>query len=133
KHQHQPEMEQELSNLGGGKSSVIFTPHLVPITRGIFATLYFRLKKDMAYNEVRDIYQSFYARAPFVRILPEGEFPKIKDVAYTNYCDINFTVAEKNKVLIVTSAIDNLVKGASGQAVQNMNIMYGWDETAGLA
>jgi N-acetyl-gamma-glutamyl-phosphate reductase len=131
-HQHQPEMEQEITLLNGKQVRVIFTPHLIPMTRGILSTLYIRLKGAASDNKIRELYKSFYAGSPFVRILPEGEFPQTKQVSHTNYCDINFKVAEGTNLVIVTSAIDNLVKGASGQAVQNMNLMSGWDETTGL-
>jgi N-acetyl-gamma-glutamyl-phosphate reductase len=131
-HQHQPEIDQELSKLAGKKIEITFVPHLIPINRGILSTIYFEVKKATTVNKIYKLYQDFYQREPFVRILPLGTFPQVKEVAYTNYCDIGLKFNEEKKRLIVISAIDNLVKGASGQAVQNMNIIYGFKETIGL-
>ncbi len=137
-HQHMPEINQELSKLNRDKVEVTFVPHLLPINRGILETIYVR-KNNKATKSPRDkvtgsriieIYKRFYKSEPFVRVRAEGDFPKIKDVVGTNFCDIGIK-EEKDKVIIV-SAIDNLVKGAAGQAVQNMNIMCGFPEAAGL-
>lgn len=131
-HQHQPEINQELSKLAGKKIEITFVPHLIPINRGILSTIYFKVKKETTVNKIYELYQNFYQKEPFVRILPLGTFPQIKDVAYTNYCDVGLKFDEEKKQLIAISTIDNLVKGASGQAVQNMNIIYGFEETTGL-
>lgn len=131
-HRHAPEIEQTLSILSGKKISVTFTPHLLPVSRGILSTIYIGLKKGLSTGEILDIYNSFYKGEQFIRVLPEDCFPNILNVRGSNYCDIGLKVDEKNKRLIVISAIDNLVKGASGQAVQNMNIMAGFSEAEGL-
>jgi len=131
-HQHAPEMDQLLSKISGKKVSVIFVPHLLPIERGILSTIY--LKKvtgaKLRYKNVAELFKRFYKNEPFIRIKPDGTFPRIKDVAETNFCDIG--VKDFGRMIIVISAIDNLLKGASSQAVQNMNIMYKLPETAGL-
>lgn len=134
-HRHTPEIEQELSGVTGKKLNVIFTPHLIPMDRGILSTIYIRLKKSVALSNVRKMYTDFYRDEPFVRILKNGAYPMTKAVKGTNYCDISVFLdnrSGKSKTLIIVSAIDNLIKGASGAAVQNMNIMYGFDETSGL-
>jgi len=128
-HQHKPEMTEELSKVAGSKIKVVFSPHLVPMSRGILSTLYFKLKKETSAKDITAVYEKFYKGCPFVRIKKEG-LPQIKDVAGTNYCDIGVSVT--GKTLIVIACIDNLLKGAAGQAVQNMNIMYGFNETEGL-
>ncbi|MDD4879521.1 MAG: N-acetyl-gamma-glutamyl-phosphate reductase [Candidatus Omnitrophica bacterium] len=130
-HQHMPEIDQELSNAAGSKISVTFTPHLVPMNKGILSTIYFTLKKETGAAELLALYKQFYKGAPFVRILDEGIFPETKDVYSTNFCDIGIKVTGKR--VIVVTAIDNLWKGAASQAVQNMNLMMGYGETAGLA
>lgn len=131
-HQHQPEIDQELSKLAKKKVEITFVPHLVPINRGILSTIYFKAKKQLTLKKIYDLYQLIYKKEPFVRIMPIGSFPQIKDVAFTNYCDIGLKLDETTKRVIVISAIDNLVKGASGQAVQNMNIICGFEQTLGL-
>ena len=131
-HQHAPEINQELSNFSGQKVEVVFTPHLIPIKRGILSTIYLQLNKEIPEEDVLSLYQDFYQDEPFVDILPLGQFPQLKDVVKTNSCHIGLKVNPVKKMAIVISAIDNLVKGASGQAVQNMNIMYGFKETEGL-
>lgn len=128
-HQHKPEMTQELSKLAGSDLDVVFSPHLVPMNRGILSTLYFKLKKDLNPKNVLALYKKFYESEPFVRILDSG-LPQVRDVVNTNFCDIGMSVVG-NRVIVV-SCIDNLKKGAAGQAVQNMNIMYGFDEKEGL-
>ena len=129
-HQHMPEIDQELSNLAGSKISVTFTPHLAPMNKGILSTIYFTLTKETTAAALIDIYKGFYKDAPFVRVLEEGAFPETKNVYSTNFCDIGIKVAGKRAIVI--TAIDNLWKGAASQAVQNMNLMQGFDETLGL-
>jgi N-acetyl-gamma-glutamyl-phosphate reductase len=131
-HRHTPEIEQELSLLAGKDVMVNFTPHLLPVDRGILTTIYARIAKKITAGEVEKIYRSAYRQEPFVRILPYGTYPNIKNVKGTNYCDMGLKLNERTSTLIVVTAIDNLVKGASGQAVQNMNIMLGFHETLAL-
>jgi len=127
KHKHQPEIEQELKK-HGMKSPFSFTTHLLPIARGIYSTSSIHLNYEIAESEILEKYLSEYANSKFVRMRKVP--PEIKWVVNTNFCDINVSV--KNKTVIITSTIDNLIKGASGQAIQNMNKMFGWDETLGL-
>ena len=131
-HRHIPEIEQELSILSGEDVAVTFTPHIMPVERGMLSTIYFKLKKDISTDEVIEMYKNFYAGKPFVKILDKGILPTVKDVSETNMCNISVGVDARTKKLIIVSAIDNLVKGASGQAVQNMNILFKLDETLGL-
>ena len=143
KHNHIPEVEQELSSIyfGGNNNKqtqqraeikVSFTPHLLPINRGILSTCYLTLKESKEEEEVLEIYQKFYQKAPFVRIFEPPNLPEIKFVTGTNYCDIGFGIDKRVGKIKVISVIDNLLKGAAGQAVQNMNIMSGFPETCGL-
>jgi len=129
-HQHEPEIEQELTKVAGKPVDIIFVPHLVPITRGIFSTIFTQLNHPVSEAEIRQIYGDFYRNEPFVRVTDADFQPQIKNVANTNFCDIGLKVVGHR--LILLSAIDNLIKGASGQAVQNMNIMLGYPETTGL-
>ncbi len=131
-HRHTPEMEQELSLLAGQEISLTFSPHLMPMTRGMLSAVYINLKTEVGLEEVAALYREFYKDEPFVRMLQTGSYANTKFVAYSNYCDIGLQIDRRSNRLIITSAIDNLVKGASGQAVQNMNIMLGLDETTGL-
>jgi N-acetyl-gamma-glutamyl-phosphate reductase len=132
-HRHTPEIEQELSIVANKKIKVTFTPHVVPMDRGILSTIYIPTdKKKMPLSRIRTIYEKFYHDEPFVRILKDGELPTTKAVRGTNYCDIALSYDKRKGILIIISAIDNLIKGASGQALQNMNIMYGFDERTGL-
>ena len=131
-HRHTPEMEQELSVLAGHEIRVSFTPHLLPISRGILSTMYAGLLKDVTADDLNDLYRSFYAGKPFVRICKAGVFPNISSVRGSNYCDIGLTVDRRTKKVIIISVIDNLIKGASGQAIQNMNLMCGFNEDTGL-
>jgi N-acetyl-gamma-glutamyl-phosphate reductase len=131
-HRHTPEMVQELSILAGAAIPVTFTPHLLPVTRGILTTAYAWLGSPSSIDEVRALYVDFYSEEPFVRLMPDGAFPDISQVRGSNYCDIGLYYDAKDYKVIVVSAIDNLVKGASGQAVQNMNIMCGLEETSAL-
>ncbi len=129
-HRHAPEIEQSLGL--NGHHQFLFTPHLLPINRGILSTLYVRLKERLSEDALRDLFVAHYADAPFVRIFPKGEFPQVKWVAHTNYCDIGMKIDPNSSWIILISCLDNLVKGAAGQAVQNMNLMFGLNETAGL-
>lgn len=131
-HQHTPEIEQELSGVAGEKITVTFTPHLVPMVRGILSTIYLRVNAGVDEAKLWDVYEGYYGREPFVRLLKSPELPETRFVAESNFCDISFRLDKRTGRLVVISAIDNLVKGASGQAVQNMNIMMGFDETTGL-
>ena len=130
-HQHTPEIESAISNATGKDVSVTFVPHLIPITRGIYSSIYVRLKKRASLEEIAEIYHRSYSSAPFVRF-DANVVPEIKNVNYTNYCDIGIRVDERNKTVVLLSVIDNLIKGAAGQAVQNMNLMFGLNETEGL-
>lgn len=132
RHQHTPEIEMEIGGLRGEPVVVLFTPHLAPMNRGILTTSYCPPLGDPSTEELVDLYRSFYERAPFVRVLEAGDLPDTKNVAGLNYCDISLTRDARTGKIIVISAIDNLVKGAAGQAVQNMNILYGLPETMGL-
>jgi N-acetyl-gamma-glutamyl-phosphate reductase len=131
-HRHTPEIEQELSLASGKKMRVNFTPHLLPVDRGILTTVYARLTKKADTASVLNAYRKVYKNEPFVNVLDEGIFPNIKNVRGTNFCHIGIKVVPRTNTLVMVSAIDNLVKGASGQAVHNMNIMMGFAETAGL-
>ncbi len=131
-HRHQPEMEQIIRRVAKTSATVTFSPHLVPMNRGILSVLYATLKKPLSLRDIRSLYLRAYEGEPFVRILPEGELPQTKNVAYSNYCDIGITADPRTKRVIVLSAIDNLVKGAAGQAIQNMNICFHRPEREGL-
>ncbi|MBI5969684.1 MAG: N-acetyl-gamma-glutamyl-phosphate reductase [Deltaproteobacteria bacterium] len=131
-HRHTPEIEQTLSEVAGIAMSVIFTPHLLPVSRGILTTAYAGIMGAWATGDIHKLYAGFYADEPFVRVLPPGKFPDISHVRGSNYCDIGVYCDENKKRAVIVSVIDNLVKGASGQAVQNMNIMAGFAEDAGL-
>ena len=131
-HRHQPEMEQELSKLAKKEVRISFTPHLVPVKRGILTTLYLNLKGEMKTEEALAVFQDFYKDEPFIKVLEPDRLPDVKNVCGTNFCHIGCKVDERTKRVIVISAIDNLVKGASGQAVQNMNIICGFNEKEGL-
>ena len=130
-HRHTPEIEQELSLLAGEKLRITFTPHLVPMDRGILSTVYAAPHK-VATEKLVKLYEDFYDGEPFVRVLPQGSLPSTAFVRGSNFCDIAPVVDPRTGRIIIVSAIDNLVKGASGQAVQNMNIVCGLPETMGL-
>ncbi|MEK9139402.1 MAG: N-acetyl-gamma-glutamyl-phosphate reductase [Bacteroidota bacterium] len=130
KHQHTPEIQTVLEQATGQAIGLSFVPHLVPLTRGIYSTIHADLNSEYAEQEIADAYREFYADAPFVRL--KTTIPQIKDVAFTNFCDIGFTIERRTKQLIINSTIDNLVKGAAGQAIQNMNIMLGLSEETGF-
>ncbi len=131
-HRHMPEIEQTLSIASGSDVEVSFTPQLIPMSRGILSTIYVKLAKDVTVSDIRKILQNKYKNAPFVDVLPEGQFPSTRDVYSTNSCVIGIANGRTPDRAIIVSVIDNLCKGASGQAVQNMNIMFGLPETAGL-
>ena len=131
-HRHTPEIEQGLSKMAGEHTSVIFTPHLTPMSRGILSTMYLKLNKDVSTEEVLAIYNETYAHEYFVRVLPQGIYPHTKWVSGSNFCDLNLKVDKRTGMVVVTSAIDNIVKGAAGQAIQNMNIIFDLEETKGL-
>ncbi len=129
-HRHTPEIEQMLSQVNNKDVSLLFTPHLVPMNRGILATCYGNLINDISQEELYEIYSSFYKNESFIRVIEE--IPETKWVKGSNICDIAIRVDERTKKVIIISAIDNLIKGAAGQAVQNMNIMFNIDENKGL-
>jgi N-acetyl-gamma-glutamyl-phosphate reductase len=131
-HRHTPEIDQELSQLAQAEINVTFVPHLIPMDRGILSTLYVRLTKKMKTEDVLEAVQDFYRGEPFIRVYPKGKLPNTKDVRGSNLCDIGVTVDDSGARAVIVTAIDNLVKGASGEAVQNMNIMLGYPETMGL-
>jgi len=131
-HRHTPEIDQELSQVARREIRVTFVPHLIPMDRGILSTLYVRLKKKMKTDELLNAFHDFYRGEPFVRIYSKGKLPNTKDVRGSNFCDIGVAVSEPDDRAVIVTAIDNLVKGASGEAVQNMNIMLGYPETMGL-
>ena len=128
-HRHLPEMLQELAL---SPQDFTFTPHLLPITRGILTTIYMRLRQQRNANEVETLFKEFYAAAPLVRIYPAGTMPEILGVANTQFADIGFALDESSGRLILVSTIDNLGKGAAGQAIQNMNVMFGFPQETGL-
>ncbi|MBC2713252.1 MAG: N-acetyl-gamma-glutamyl-phosphate reductase [Desulfosarcina sp.] len=132
-HRHTPEMEENLSLCAGTPVKITFVPHLVPMTRGMESTVYVTPASGTDTTQVRQCLESFYRNKPFVRLLPDGRFPDTLHVKGTNFCDIGWQVDPGSGRLILLSAIDNLVKGAAGQAVQNMNLMFGFDETVGLS
>jgi len=131
-HRHTPEIEQGLSEAAGEPVVISFTPHLAPMNRGIITTAYARLNKYKGPESLLKLYAKFYKDSYFVRILGKGNYPTVSSVKGTNFCDIGLYSDLRTKRVVVMSAIDNLVKGAAGQAVQNMNLMYGFEETEGL-
>jgi len=132
RHRHIPEMEQELSLLKGDRVRVRFSPHLIPVSRGMVSTIYLPLKGPTTAEVIRERYETFYSAEPFVQALPAGALPDTLQVRGANACHIAVEVDDRTGILVVVSALDNLTKGASGNAVQNMNIMMGLNETAGL-
>ena len=131
-HRHTPEIEQELSSLAGEKVVLSFTPHLLPVSRGILSTVYATLSSDFNQSTISQLYKEMYSTQPFIRLLDEDIFPATQYVRGSNFCDISFKIDNATKRIIVMTAIDNLVKGAAGQAVQNMNLMCGFKEITGL-
>ncbi|MBI4395138.1 MAG: N-acetyl-gamma-glutamyl-phosphate reductase [Candidatus Omnitrophica bacterium] len=132
RHQHTPEIEQTLSEVALAKIDVTFVPHLLPVNRGILSTIYVRRKPGIKKDKLAKAFESFAESEPFVRFYGVGKFPTLKEVQYTNFCDIGIEIDDKSDQVIVITAIDNLLKGASGQAIQNMNIRLGFSEEAGL-
>ena len=128
-HRHTGEILEQLGIL---PEQLIFTPHLLPIPRGILSTIYVRLNSTMTSEAIEGCMRKFYADSHFVRVFPAGKLPQIQYSLHTNYCDVGFTLAPDGKRLVIVSCLDNLVKGAAGQAVQNMNVMFGWNEEEGL-
>jgi N-acetyl-gamma-glutamyl-phosphate reductase len=131
-HRHTPEIEEQLSYAAGQPVLINFTPHLVPMNRGILITAYASLKKDVSYEEVKAVYDKYYDHEKFVRVLEKDVCPQTKWVEGSNYVDVNFKLDPRTKRIIMMGAMDNLVKGAAGQAVQNMNLMFGCKESEGL-
>ena len=131
-HRHTPEIEEQLSYASGERVLLNFTPHLVPMNRGILITAYASLKKEVTYEEIKAVYDQYYANEKFVRVLERDVCPQTKWVEGSNYVDVNFKIDPRTKRIIMMGAMDNLVKGAAGQAVQNMNLMFGLKETEGL-
>ena len=129
-HSQRPEIEQELSNLTENPVNVTFIPHSIPMSRGILTTIYAKLKEGMSHEDIWDLYKRHYLRDSFVRIYEKGKFPAVKNVRFSNFCDIG--VGFQEDVFISVVALDNLGKGASGQAIQNMNIMFDFPEDEGL-
>ena len=131
-HRHTPEIEEQLSIAFGQPVTINFTPHLVPMNRGILVTAYASLKPGTTAEQVHKVYKDYYDKETFVRVLEDGECPETKWVEGSNYVDINFKIDPRTGRIIMMGALDNLVKGAAGQAVQNMNLLFGFDEDEGL-
>lgn len=131
-HRHTPEIEQTLSKAAGKALRVTFVPHLLPVNRGIVSTMYARLNGGADEEAIRAVYEEWYRGEPFIRLLPKGQAANLRSVRCSNYCDISLHPDFRTGTLVVVSAIDNMVKGAAGQAVQNMNICFGLPETMGL-
>ena len=131
-HRHTPEIEQTLKIISGENVSITFVPHLLPINRGIIATCYAKLTKNISLDEIIALYKEYYKDEIFVRVLNKGQTANLRNVKFSNYCDISIHKDEHTNRLITVGAIDNMVKGAAGQAIQNMNIICGFEETAGL-
>lgn len=131
-HQHVPEIDQVLSEVARRGVKVVFVPHLIPINRGILSTIYVKTKKKLDTEKLIALYRKYYSGEPFVKVYSGGRLPEVKSVVNTNFCDIGLRVLEEKNLAVIVTAIDNLSKGAAGQAVQNMNIMYGFEESSGL-
>ncbi|MBU0675397.1 MAG: N-acetyl-gamma-glutamyl-phosphate reductase [Proteobacteria bacterium] len=131
-HRHTPEIEQEVGRLADCPVVMSFTPHLVPMARGILSTIYAKLIEGVSGDQISDLYSVFYQNERFVRMCPAGDFPATQFVRGSNFCDIGFKVDPRTGRIVILSAIDNLVKGAAGQAVQNMNLICGFPEETGL-
>lgn len=131
-HRHTPEIEEQLGYAAGAEVRINFTPHLVPMNRGILVTAYASLKKEVSYEEVKAVYDQYYSGERFVRVLDKDVCPQTKWVEGSNYVDVNFKIDPRTNRIIMMGAMDNLVKGAAGQAVQNMNLMFGFEEAEGL-
>ena len=128
-HRHTPEVSE---HLGLASENFVFTTHLLPVDRGILSTLYVWLDRSRKPDEIEALYRKFYAGRPMVRVMPAGTLPELQHVTHTNFCDIGFALDSSGERLVVVSCLDNLGKGAAGQAVQNLNGMRGYPETAGL-
>lgn len=131
-HRHTPEIEEQLGYAAGQEIRLNFTPHLVPMNRGILITAYASLKREVSYEEVKAAYEKYYDKEQFVRVLEKDVCPQTKWVEGSNYVDVNFKIDSRTKRIIMMGAMDNLVKGAAGQAVQNMNLIFGLPENEGL-
>ncbi len=131
-HRHTPEIEEQLGYAAGSEIRINFTPHLVPMNRGILVTAYASLKSAVSYEDVKAVYDKYYSSERFVRVLDRDVCPQTKWVEGSNYVDVNFKIDPRTNRIIMMGAMDNLVKGAAGQAVQNMNLMFGFEEAEGL-
>ncbi len=131
-HRHTPEMEEKLSEYAKDKIKITFVPHLLPVTRGMLTTIYLNVKKNITRNDIKEIFYNYYGKKYFIRILQKGSIPDILNVMYSNFCDIGFYKEENSNILVIVSSIDNLLKGAAGQAIQNMNIIFNLEEHFGL-
>lgn len=131
-HRHTSEMEEVLDELGGVKTNLLFTPHLAPMKRGMLATIYADTKDGVSPDKIQEIYNEYYENEFFIRMLPQGQSPQTSSVESSNFVDLSFWLDEKSGKLIILSALDNLGKGAARQAIQSLNIMFGFDETSGL-
>ena len=131
-HRHTPEIEQTASEIAGKEVKVTFVPHLLPVNRGIVSTIYVNLTENMEEAEIRKIYEEFYQDEQFVRVLPKGAAVNLKNVTFSNYCDISLHADKRTGSLVICSTIDNMVKGAAGQAIQNMNLLFGIKENTGI-
>lgn len=132
KHRHTPEIEQTASEIAGKPVKVTFVPHLLPVNRGIVSTIYVQLTEPMTEAEIRALYEDFYKDEQFVRVLPKGSAVNLRNVTFSNYCDISLHPDERTNSLVICSTIDNMVKGAAGQAIQNMNLLFGIPENTGI-
>lgn len=131
-HRHTPEIEEQLTIASGESVKINFTPHLVPMNRGILVTAYANLKETVDYKKVKKIYETYYKKEPFVRVLDKDVFPETRWVEGSNMVDVNIKIDSRTNRIIMMGAMDNLVKGAAGQAIQNMNLMFGFEETEGI-
>ena len=131
-HRHAPEMEQEIAATLGREVPLMFVPHLLPLNRGILSSIFLRPRGGTTTEDVRAAFEAAYPKARFIRLLNAGELPELKNVRATNFCEIAFVLDRRSQTLCVITAIDNLGKGAAGQAIQNLNVMLGFDEAAGL-
>jgi N-acetyl-gamma-glutamyl-phosphate reductase len=131
-HRHIPEMEEVLKKFHSSLPPLLFTPQIIPVSRGILTTVYLSLKRNLSQKQIFTRYKTFYQNAPFVQLLPEGKYPNLKAVRNTNYCLLSIAYPKQGRRIAIFSALDNLVKGGAGQAVQNMNLMFGFPEEEGL-
>ena len=131
-HRHTPEIEQEIASVLGREVAIMFVPHLLPISRGILTSLFLRPRTGATAEDIQAAYEAAFGKSRFIRILKSGELPELKNVRATNFCELSFVLDKRSQTLCVITAIDNLGKGAAGQAIQNLNVMHGFDEAAGL-